>query len=74
MIAFHENKNKLVVECFNIFNEEKKLIRLYETSSGKFWNYSACESTGFHIETLNNAHCKTTGDCRGEERGGVDTP
>ena len=34
IIAFHENKNKLVVEYFNIFNEEKKLIRLYETSSG----------------------------------------
>ena len=36
MIAFHENKNKLVVEYLNVFKEEKKLTRLYETSSGKF--------------------------------------
>ena len=65
MIAFHENKNKLVIEYFNVFKEEKKLTRLYETSSGKFWNHSACESKGFNIETLNNANCTTTGDYRG---------
>ncbi len=71
MIAFHENKYKLVVEYLNVFKEEKELIRLYETSSGKFWNCSACESTGSNIETLHNAQQQVT---TGGKRGGRGHP
>ena len=67
MIAFHENKYKLVVEYLNVFKEEKKLTRLYETSSGKFWNCSACESAGSNIETLHNAQQQMTAGGRGGE-------
>ena len=57
MIALYENKNKFVVEYLTVFKEERKLKRLYENSSGQFWNYSACESTEFNIETLHNQAC-----------------
>ena len=68
MIALYENKNKFVVEYLTVFKEERKLKRLYENSSGQFWNYSACESTEFNIETLHNQACTQDFFQGGEER------